>query len=132
MQNVIIETVATIVATLLTTLIGVLGAWLLAKIGKRQELQTITIAIGEVTHAAQTTVLELQQTVVDGLKTASADGKLTENEIAQLGYMLVQGAMEKLSDPTKTLLESAGVDITAIIHGAGEALIKQINDHNAD
>lgn len=128
MQNVIIETVATIVATLLTTLIGVLGAWLLAKIGKRQELQTITIAIGEVTHAAQTTVLELQQTVVDGLKAAAEDGKLGKDEIAALGLMLERGAMEKLSEPTKTLLEAAGVDIIAIIHGAGEALIKQINN----
>lgn len=127
MQNVIIETVATIVATLLTTLIGVLGAWLLAKIGKRQELQTITIAIGEVTHAAQTTVLELQQTVVDGLKAAAEDGKLGKDEIAALGLMLERGAMEKLSEPTKKLLEAAGVDIIAIIHGAGEALIKQIN-----
>jgi hypothetical protein len=41
--------------------------------------------MSELTSAAEQTVLELQQTVVEGLKEASADGKLTEVEIANLG-----------------------------------------------
>ena len=126
MQNVIIETVAYIVATLAATAISVAGAWVLSKIGKRTELQSIAVATNAVFEAAQTTVLELQQTVVDGMKAANEDGKLTKEEIASLGYMLVNGTMEKLSDPTKTLLEAAGVDITAIIHGVGEAMIQRI------
>ncbi len=129
MQNVIIETIASIVAALATTLIGVFGAWLLAKISKREELKTIAIGVNEVINAAQITVMELQQTLVDGMKAAAEDGKLGKDDIAALGLMLERGAMEKLSEPTKTLLEAAGVDIIAIIHGAGEALIRQINDN---
>ena len=71
MENVIIETVVQIVATLLITLIGVLGTWLTAKIAKKHELANIAAATDEATKAAQTTVLELQQTTVEAMKAAS-------------------------------------------------------------
>ena len=128
MTNVIIENLVQIVATLIVTLIGVLGAWLTAKIAKRAELSNISTATDEAIRAAQTTVLELQQTTVDKLKAASADGKLTKAEIAELGKMLIDGSMEKKSDAAKNVLNSAGVDITAIIKGAGEALIASMKE----
>ena len=77
MDTVIIETVVSIVANLAVTLIGVFGAWLLMQIGKSQKLSTISAAVGELTSAAEQTVLELQQTTVDRLKEAAKDGKLT-------------------------------------------------------
>lgn len=126
MYEIIMETVVQIVATLLITLIGVLGAWLTAKLAKKTELTNINAATNEVVSAAQLTVLELQQTVVEGWKAASADGKLSQDEIAELGKMLVQKTMEKMSDSAKNLLTSAGVDITAIITGAGEAMIQSM------
>ena len=126
LPEIIIETVVQIVATLLITLIGVLGAWLTAKIAKKTELTNIGVATNEVIGAAQLTVLELQQTVVDGWKAASADGKLSQDEIAELGKMLIEKTMEKMSDSAKSLLTSAGVDITAIITGAGEAMIQNM------
>lgn len=126
LPEIIIETVVQIVATLLITLIGVLGAWLTAKIAKKTELTNIGVATNEVIGAAQLTVLELQQTVVDGWKAASADGKLSQDEIAELGKMLIEKTMEKMSDSAKSLLTAAGVDITAIITGAGEAMIQNM------
>lgn len=126
MNEVIIETAVQIVATLILTLIGVLGTWLTAKIAKRNELANISAATNEVIGAAQLTVLELQQTVVDGWKAASADGKLSQEEITQLGTMLIEKTMEKMSDSAKNLLTAAGVDITAIIKGAGEAMVQNM------
>lgn len=126
MNEVIIETAVQIVATLILTLIGVLGTWLTAKIAKRNELANINAATNEVIGAAQLTVLELQQTVVDGWKAASADGKLSKDEITQLGTMLIEKTMEKMSDSAKNLLTAAGVDITAIIKGAGEAMVQNM------
>ena len=123
MNEVIMETVVQIVGALLLTLIGVLGTWLTAKIGKHQELRNISTATTEAISAAQLTVLELQQTVVDGWKAANADGKLTDEEINELGYLLVNKTVEKMSDSAVNLLVSAGVDITAIIKGAGEEMI---------
>lgn len=126
MNEVIIETAVQIVATLILTLIGVLGTWLTAKIAKRNELANINAATNEAIGAAQLTVLELQQTVVDGWKAASADGKLSKDEITQLGTMLIEKTMEKMSDSAKNLLTAAGVDITAIIKGAGEAMVQNM------
>lgn len=126
MNEVIIETAVQIVAALILTLIGVLGTWLTAKIAKRNELANINAATNEAIGAAQLTVLELQQTVVDGWKAASADGKLSDDEIKQLGTMLIDKTMEKMSDSAKNLLTAAGVDITAIIKGAGEAMVQNM------
>ena len=128
MNEIIMETVMQIMGTLLIALIGVLGTWLTAKIGKRQELSNIADATNEAVKAAQLTVLELQQTVVDGWKAANEDGKLTNEEVEMLGVMLIDKTVEKMSDSAINLLVSAGVDITAIIKGAGEAMIKQIKD----
>ena len=126
MNTVIIETVVSVAANLAITLIGVLGAWLVAQIGRTQQLKTINTAVGELTNAAETTVLELQQTVVDGLKEASADGKLTQDEITNLGKLLLDGALAKMSDSGINVLKAANVDINAIVTGAGEALIAKI------
>ena len=126
MANVIIENIVQIAATLLITLIGVLGTWLTTKLVKRAELKNISTATGEVVSAAQQTVLELQQTVVDQLKAASADGKLSKAEISDLGNLLLAGTKEKMSDTTINLLNAAGVDVDALIRGAGEAIINRI------
>ena len=126
MNTVIIETIVSVLANLAITLIGVLGSWLVAQIGKTQQLKTINAAVGELTNAAETTVLELQQTVVDGLKAASADGKLSKDEIAELGTLLLEGALRKMSDSGIAVLKAANVDINAIVTGAGEALIARM------
>ena len=126
MDTVIIETVVSVVANLAVTLIGVLGAWLLMQISKSQKLSTINTAVGELTGAAEQTVLELQQTVVDDLKAASADGKLTKDEIERLGKKLIEGALSKMSASAMDVLKAANVDVNAIITGAGEALIAQM------
>ncbi|MBQ9612156.1 MAG: hypothetical protein IJV14_06150 [Lachnospiraceae bacterium] len=130
MNTVIIETLVSIAANLAITLIGVLGAWLVTKIGKQQQLNTINLAVEELTAAAEQTVLELQQTVVDDLKAASADGKLTQDEIRDLGKKLLEGSLQKMSASGINVLKAANVDINAIITGAGEALIATIKHEN--
>ena len=128
MNSVIIETIVSVAANLAVTFIGVLGAWLLAQIGRNQKLKTISTAVEELTNAAEQTVLELQQTTVDALKAASADGKLTQDEITDLGQKLLSGALAKMSDSGIEVLKAANVDINAIVTGAGEALIAQMKE----
>ncbi len=128
MQDTIITITAQVVSTLLITLIGVLGAWLTAKIGKRVELANINKAKDELILAAQQTVLELQQTVVEGMKAAAADGKLSEEEITELSMMLLNKTKQKMSLSAIQLLEAAAVDVNALIRGAGEALIAELHD----
>lgn len=126
MDTVIIETAVSVLANLTVTLIGVFGAWPLMQISKSQKLSTINTAVDELTNAAEQTVLELQQTVVDDLKAASADGKLTKDEIEVLGKKLIDGALAKMSGSAMDVLKAANVDVNAIITGAGEALIARI------
>lgn len=128
MADIIIQNLVEIAATLLIMLIGVLGVWLTNKIGKRTELANINAAQQEVINMAQITVGELQQTVVEKLKAANADGKLTRMEIRELGEALINKTTEKMCQPTYQLLNSAGVDINALIRGVGEAWINAIKD----
>ena len=126
MVEVIMENLVDVIATLIITLIGVLGAWLTTVLAKRAELDSINTAQQELIAAAQITVGELQQTVVDGLKASREDGKLTEEEIITLGTSLIQMTLEKRSVPAQKVLNAAGVDIVALIQGAGEDWINNM------
>lgn len=118
-----INAIAEIVTVLVTTAIGVAGAWLLAKMAKYQEVATVRKATEEVIILAQQTVGELMQTIVEGIKASREDGKLTQTEIEALGQTLLVKVTEKMSEPTRKVLEAAAVDITALIRGAGEEYI---------
>lgn len=100
MTNVILENLVSVFTTLLIMLIGVPGTWPLAQ--------------------------ELQQAVAEGLKNANEDNKLTKEEIEKLGILLLDKTTEKLSVPTYDLINAAGIDINALITGAGEAWIQQL------
>lgn len=120
MLDVIIENIVRIVAALLMMLISVGGAYLTSLIAKHEKLKSISEATQQVIDAAIQTTGELQQTVVGDLKAASADGKLSEEEINTLYHDVVVLTLDKLSVPTINLLNAVGADIEAIIHGATE------------
>ena len=124
--NALIDSGVQVLVALAVALIGVAGTWLTAQIGKVKQLQTVQIAVDEAKNAAITTALELQQTVVDDLKAAAVDGKLTKEEIAKLKNDLLAMSMAKLSDASVKVLTAAGVDISAIITGAAEAMVGQM------
>lgn len=124
--NALIENGVQVAVSLVVALIGVAGTWLSIQIGKVKKLQTVQLATDEAKDAAITTVLELQQTVVDDLKAAAVDGKLTKEEIAKLKNDLISMSMAKLSDTSVKILTAAGVDISAIIAGAAETMVGQM------
>lgn len=126
MNTVIIETIVSVVANLAITLIAVFGAWLVAQIGKSQKLSNISAAIEELTSAAESTVLELQQTLVDDMKEASADGKLSREDVQTLGELLLEMTIEKISKASIGVLRAAEIDINALIKSAGEAMIARM------
>lgn len=129
MKDILIEHGVNIAVYLIVTLIGVLGAWLSSKLAKKLELANIKTATAEVVSATQTTVLELQQTIVDDLKAKAKDGKLTESEIAELGMKLLETTASKLSASVIKLLEAAKVDVTALIKSTAEAYIKNMKGY---
>ena len=126
--NILIENAVNIAAAFFIALIGVFGAWLTAKLGKSTQLDTVNRAQQELIKLAQITVGELKQTVVDGMKAASKDGKLTKDEIMQLGHMLFEKTTAKLSASAMDVLTAAQVDISALITGTAEHLIGQMKE----
>ena len=126
MTDVIIENVVKIVAALLMMLISVGGAYLTTLIARNEKLKGIELATQQIIDAALQTAGELQQTTVNDLKEASADGKLSKEDIATLGRDVVELTLLKLTQPTKDLINGAGGDIEAIIHGATEAWLEEI------
>ena len=126
MSEVIMEVAAQVAGALLVAVISVAGAWLTAKIGRRQELASIAAATEEAAEAAKRVVLELQQTAVEGMKAARVDGKLSRAEVEQLGKLLLEKSLAQLSLPAKQVLEAAGKDVCAIIRSAGEAAVLAI------
>lgn len=126
MSEVFMEVAAQVAGALLVAVISVAGAWLTAKIGRRQELASIAAATEEAAEAAKRVVLELQQTAVEGMKAARADGKLSRAEVEQLGKLLLEKSLAQLSQPAKQVLEAAGKDVCAIIRSAGEAAVLAI------
>ena len=126
--GILIENAVNIAAAFFIALIGVFGAWLTAKLGKATQLDTVNRAQQELIKLAQITVGELKQTVVDGMKAASKDGKLTTDEIAQLGQLLFEKTTAKLSASAMDVLTAAQVDISALITGTAEHLIGQMKE----
>ena len=124
--DILIENAVNIAAAFFIALIGVFGAWLTAKLGKSTQLDTVNRAQQELIKLAQITVGELKQTVVDGMKAAHTDGKLTKDEIAQLGQLLYEKTTAKLSASAMDVLTAAQVDISALITGTAEHLIGQM------
>ena len=68
----------------------------------------------------------MKQTVVDGMKAAADDGKLSDEQIQELQGELLAKTLEKLDAPTKDVLAAAGADICAIIAGVGEDWVREL------
>jgi hypothetical protein len=132
MTDVIIENIVKIIAALLMMLISVGGAYLTSLIARNEKLKSIGMATQQIIDAALQTAGELQQTMVNDLKEASADGKLSKEDIATLGRDVVDLTLLKLTQPTKDLINGAGGDIEAIIHGATEAWLEEIKRLSKD
>ena len=130
MREVVIEVVVQVIGTILMGVIGVAFAYLTKLIGKSRQLEHIATAMEELERVVKNVVGDLQQTVVEGLKDASVDGKLSQEEIYDLGKMLVMKVSEQLSDPASTTIKAAGIDMTEAIHSIAEAYIAKIKREN--
>lgn len=126
MREVIIEVIVQVIGALLMGVIGVAFAYLTKLVGKTKELEHVASAMDELENVVTTVVGDLQQTIVENLKAASADGKLSQEDIYDLGKLLVMKVTEQLSNPASTTIKAAGIDMTEAIHSIAEAYIARI------
>lgn len=126
MREAMIQVVTEVMFTTLMAVIAVLFAYLSKLFAKSKRLEHIALAMNELEGVVTNIVGDLQQTVVDGLKEASADGKLSKDDIEWLGKQLIEKASAQISAPAAETLVAAGVDIEGMIHSIAEAWIAEI------
>lgn len=122
--GVAVEQGVMIAARVLESVVLLFSTWVLSKIGKKKGLENFALAFQILSDITCQTVGELQQTIVDAWK--ETDGKLTEEQIAQLKTMLHNQVMLKLDEPTKNLIIAAGCDLGALIQGIAENYLNRI------
>ena len=123
--DILVRYLAEVVATIVIGALGIFGAWLLNKLKQKKGLENIALATEQVLSAAQATVLELQQTLVEGWKNAQ-NGKLTPEQIQELKDKVIEITMAKLAEPTLKLLNGAKVDILTMITSAAEGYVLEL------
>lgn len=128
MKEILIQYAVEIAAAIVLSILGIFFTWIGKLLADKFKLSNIKDGVKIVETAAEQTVLELKQTVVDDLKAAAEDGKLTKDEIAMLGAKLIDLTLKKLSSSVVTLLTKAEIDIVALIKSSGEAFIAEIKD----
>lgn len=126
MREAMIQVVTEVMFTTLMAVIAVLFAYLSKLFAKSKRLEHVALAMNELEGVVTNIVGDLQQTVVDGLKEASEDGKLSKNDIEWLGKQLIEKATKQISVPAAETLVAAGVDIEGMIHSIAEAWIAEI------
>lgn len=109
-----IELVAAIVQPLLLTLLAYLSAQVAAWIRARVSNTRYQVALTRLTEIVITTVHELEQTTVEGLKEASTDGKLTDDEKAEIKHKALNVVLDHIGDLGK-LAEDLGVTRDSIV-----------------
>lgn len=121
-----ISSVLSVVAQLAVAGLSVGLTWCVTRIAKTEKFKSISEVLTQLSTTVEDTVGELQQTVVDGLKAAASDGKLTQEEVSALNAKLLELVKAKMAQPAIDLLSAAQIDINALIIGMAESAIKKM------
>lgn len=121
-----ISSVLSVVAQLAVAGLSVGLTWCVTRIARTEKFKSISEVLTQLSTTVEDTVGELQQTVVDGLKAAASDGKLTPEEVSALNAKLLELVKAKMAQPAIDILSAAQIDINALIIGMAESAIKKM------
>lgn len=124
--GVLIEQTTNVIYRLIWAATLAFGAWVLDKIGKNAKMKNLSLAIQLVLEMTRQTAEELQQTIVGDLKASRPDGKLTPEDVDDLGFRLLKTVKIKVDEASKALIEAAGIDLNALITGECEAFLDRM------
>ena len=120
----IIAAVGLVFSAIIIPLVKVAFEWLKGKT-HNEALQS---ALSEAQALADTIVASLQQTVVEGLKAKSKDGKLTAVEAKQVYEMAVNRFLSEFSAKSTTLLENNAKDFIQFVTDLLEARLLRLKE----
>ncbi len=98
--------------------------WLKSK----TENEAVQAALAEAQAVADTVVASLQQTVVQGLKQRSADGKLTADDAREVADLAVEMFLSDLSARSLAVIEENADDIIAYVGNLLEARLLRLKE----
>jgi hypothetical protein len=126
--GVLIEQTVNSLAKLVQMAFFALAAFAADKLGKNLKLKNLNIAVQKVCEIARQTAGELQQTIVADLKAENPGGKLTPEQIDDLGFRLLNLVKLKLDDASKELIIASGADLDALITGECESYLNMMKN----
>jgi len=96
----------------------------------KTENEAMQSALTEAQTVADNVVASMQQTVVDGLKAKSTDGKLTADDAREVADMAVERFLSDLSAKSLALLEDNAGDIITYAGNLLEARLVKLKGGN--
>ncbi len=122
-----IEIVAGVVQTALLGLV----ALAFAAAQKNTKSERLKTALGSLEQAANKTVLALQETAVEKLKTAAKNGKLTKSEIDALTKESIALIRDRMGVDAQNVIMAAGLDLGDMITAEYKAAITRMKQQIA-
>lgn len=126
MREAIIEVAVQVIVAILLGVVSIAFAYIGKWMGKTKKLETVATAMDELERTVKSVVGDLQQTMVDKLKEASENHKLSPADIEYIGQELIKRVADQLSLPAANALNAAGCDIESMIHSMAESFISKI------
>ncbi len=126
----VIETTVNLCYRLVWAATAAFAAWVLKKIGDNVKLKNVSLAISTVCEITRQTAEELQQTIVGDLKASRPGGKLTPEDIDDLGFRLLNIVKNKLDAATQEIVIASGADLDALITGECEAFLNRLKSYS--
>lgn len=124
--NATIDALTPVIVDFVIGLVGILFALLLSKLRKIAALENVTDALEVLEAAIVKTVYSNQQVLVDDLKAAASDGKLTPDEVAMLQARTLEKVKSSVGPSVIKCILAAGIDLDNYILDTAEAVIHEI------
>jgi hypothetical protein len=94
----------------------------------KTENEALHSALNEAQAVADTVVASLQQTVVEGLRQRTADGRLSADDAREVADLAVERFLSDLSAKSLALLEDNADDIIAYVANLLEARLLRLKE----
>ena len=122
----ILTQVADVLQTLIITVIGAAGVWLVTYIKRKFKIETTNSAIEEMHKFVTIIVGDQEQTLVNEMKKLSPDGKLTDAQQEELLNNAIEKILALMSQESVDILRESSICVEDLIKSSIESKINSM------
>lgn len=126
MQEAMIQLILTVLTAIATGAITIGIALLQSKLKNSQTSE----ALDRLQAVTESVIAKQQAEIVEGLKEANLDGKLTKGEIIELAALTKEQVFEALDKPAAEILQAVEADLEILIRGFTEQALQRMRGEN--